>query len=143
MSGNIRNLRDSFLHFIADNLPAITVHPVRFDSTLPASNSLQVTAINIAFHDATYSAGYPSCQFVTLDILHTDELAALDMEEILVALLQKGASTELMDYTDPAAPVQVSTSLAYWNSEQIKFRTVNSVDYFHRSTVLQIWTRYV
>jgi len=142
MSGNVRNLRDSFLHFVADNLPAASVHPLRFDSARPQYNSLQIGRINIAFHDATYSTMYPTCQFATLDILHTAELDALDLEESLVALLQLGGSTELTDYSG-STPVQVSNSLIYWNPLQIKFRTVASVDYFHRSAVIELWTRYI
>ena len=142
-SGNVRNTRDSFLHFLADNQPSVTIHPVRMERDSPSSNTLQVNSLNVAFHDATYSSGAPTSQFVTIDILHEDELEALDIEESTVALLQKGAATPLLDYTIPASPVSVSKRLIYWKSESIKFRTVVSPDYYHRSCVLELWLRYV
>lgn len=160
MSGNIRNMRDTFLHFLADNLPANSVHPVRWDKKKPEYNALQVSSLNVTFHDAVYSPKQPTSQFITLDILHDDELAALDLEESVVALLQLGGYTKLLDYSaasggsygstrfgvtsygDPG-PQQVSNFLVFWNPESIKFRTVASADYFHRAAVLELFVRYI
>lgn len=140
-SGNIRNLRDTFLHFLADNLTGATIHPVRASKDQPQYNSLQVGSINITFHDATYSVRAPTTQFLTMDILHDDELLALDLEESLIVLLQTGAQALLLDYSG-TTPVQVSNSKVFWNVDTIKFRTVASVDYFHRSSVLELYVRY-
>lgn len=140
---NIRNLRDTFLHFLADNLAgAATIHPVRSSKDKPQYNSLQLGSINVTFHDATYSTREPTSQFVSLDILHDDELDALDVEESTVALLQLGGMTPLMDYSGDT-PVQVSNSQVFWGATHIKFRTVQSTDYFHRSAVLELFVRYI
>lgn len=144
MSGNIRNLRDSFLHFLADNLPLNSVHALRFSKTTPLNSSLQIGQINVAFHDSTYSANAPSNQFVTLDILHDDELAALDLEETLVVLLQLAGYSPLLDYSvTTQGPVAIGNTNFVWNPQGLKFRTVSSIDYFHRSAVLELSTRYV
>lgn len=139
--GNIRNTRDTFLHFIADN--NITTHAVRYDSTDPSSNTPQVGAVNVTFHDAVYDPSHPTRQFVTLDILDNSELSALDTEEALVTLLQKAGYTPLLDYSS-GSPAQASTkSLVSWDPAEIKFRTVAAADYFHRSAILTLLIRYV
>lgn len=117
------------------------MHPVRADKDKPQYNTFQIEKLNVTFHDATYGTRQPSTQFLTLDILHGNELDALDIEETVVALLQEGGMTPLMDYSVSPA-VQVSNNLVFWNPESIKFRTVASTDYFHRSAVLELFTRY-
>jgi hypothetical protein len=136
---NIRNTRDTFLHFVYDN--GITTHAVRFEQDKPQNNILQVKAVNVTFHDATYSTKEPSSHFVTLDILHSSELDALDLEEQLVVLLQKAGYTPLLDYSGPS-PVPVGNTKVYWDPTSIKFRTVAAADYFHRSAILQLLLRY-
>jgi hypothetical protein len=141
MSSTLRNVRDTFLHFLADNLPVETVHPIRFDKTRPHQNIPQLKKLNVAFHDADYSSRSPASQFVTLDILHDDELYALDLEESVVGLLTLGGQASLLDYsTQPA--VQVANRLVFWNTDSIQFRTVASTDYFHRSAFLELYVRY-
>ena len=142
MSGNIRNLRDSFLHFLADNLTGITVHPMRASRSNASNDSLQVSALNVTFHDSTYSTNGPTSQFLTLDIVHEDELLALDMEEPLVNLLQLGGITQLEDYS-VSPPVQIGNKIISWNPQSVKFRTVLAPNYFHRSSVLELYIRYV
>jgi len=137
---NIRNTRDTFLHFIADN--GITTHAVRFDSAKPQDNVLQVDAVNVTFHDVVYETNCPTKQYVTLDILYNSELSALDMEETLVALLTQAGYTPLQDYS-VSEPVSVKNTLIYWDPTSIKFRTVAAADYFHRSAILQLLIRYV
>lgn len=141
MSSTIRNLRDTFLHFLADNLPPKTIHPVRYSRDIPEFNSLQHERLNVTFHDADYSSRSPAIQFVTIDILHTDELLALDLEEQVVDLLTRGGQAHLMDYSG-YSPTMVQNSLVFWNTEQIRFRTVASVDYLHRSAALELYVRY-
>jgi hypothetical protein len=139
-NGVIHNTKDTFLHYIADRVD-FTVHNVRFSATQPDTNAPQVGAINITFHNAEYDIPNPSTLYVTLDILHTDELAAGDMEEALVAVLQAAGYTQLLDYSS-GTPEAVGVRKVYWPII-VKFRTVAAADYFHRSAILLLSVRSV
>jgi hypothetical protein len=42
-------IRDTFLHYLADNLPSLTIHPLRADPNDPTAGIFAMNAVNIRF----------------------------------------------------------------------------------------------
>lgn len=123
----MRATRDSFLHFLADNLPAsMPVNNIRRDTQDTKSDRLKIDSVNVQFLDSMPTLE-KSETLVEISVLHTDELTGLDWVRTLFQLLSTGYQTPKLDYTDPANPVPFGTMI-YWNT-QIAFRTVYSDSY--------------
>jgi hypothetical protein len=134
----MRNCRDSFLHYIADNLPSFTVHNIRVDKSDPKLNQIMLNAINITFHNTDIMGPSMLSQcLVTVDVINDYELTALDEAEQVANLLFKNATSSLMDFTDPTAPVIVPGGQIFWNLA-MPFKTVHSDNFYHMSALLNL-----
>lgn len=145
---NFRACRETFLHYLADNLPDITFHYIHYEKDNEAANQLQSNAVNITFHDAKANgAGDVSEQLVTLDIVNDSEIDAIDQEEQIITLLQKACITPLMDYSGvssdpPTAAAALGSEKLYWDT-QVSFQTVAAPSYFHRSALIKLALHYL
>lgn len=132
----MRQVRDTFIHFLADNLAGQTVHAVRFDRDNRDSQMHQIGAINVAFLDPKVNIRQESRQGVAIDLLELNENDALDKAELIARLLQSTAYIPKMDYSDPSAPVSTGTCVS-WDGE-VSFSSVGSERYFHLTTLVTL-----
>lgn len=131
----MRNATDSFLHLIADNLPALKVHPLRTDHAHPENETLQMNAVNIEFTIADLRVQV-SQVYASIDVINDDELVARDWALQIAQLLQQGGIAPEMDYsglaaTPPTAAVPTGANI-FWNPNAVRFRPVNSGDSYFR-----------
>lgn len=132
----MRSARDTFLHYLADNLTNLTVNYVRKDSKTPNSDKQRANAVNVWFINDLLSTHISRLQ-VSIDVLFYDENQAIDAVQQVVGLLQTAAYTANLDYTNPAGPVATGTNI-YWNPFNITFKVVSSDLYYHYSCTLAI-----
>ena len=130
----MRSPRDSFLHFLADNLPSLSIHPIRRDPDDPATGTLQVEAINVGFGRLDLGITVSSI-FAKIDVISTSELTATDMMQQVWLLLAAKFYTPLLDYTDPQNPVQMGTMLMW---KRCRFVPVDNDAYFQFSCTLPL-----
>jgi hypothetical protein len=139
---NIRATRDTFLHYLADNLTSLTFNNMRVDKQNPKLNSMMLNAINIAFHNVDFSGPSDLSQtLVTVDVANDTELVAIDQAEQVSQLLFKAAFAPLMDYTVPSAPVQISNERVFWNLA-MRFKPVHSENFFQMSALLHLYVHF-
>jgi hypothetical protein len=125
----MRAARDTFLIFLNDNITGgIPIHAVRRSSTDPNADQLQIGAVNVKFLDPEFN-NKVAVQPVAIDIVHDDELTALDWANAVWNLLSIRMYTELKDYTNPASPVNTGYTI-YW-PDTLRFRQVESPFYAH------------
>lgn len=132
----MRSARDTFLHYLADNLPGLSVNYVRKDVSNPNSAKQRVNAVNVWFVNDLLSTHVSRVQ-ASIDVLYYDENQAVDAVQQVVALLQASAFTPNIDYSVPTAPAPTGTNI-YWNPFSITFKCVASDLYFHYSCTLSI-----
>jgi hypothetical protein len=111
----MRSVRDTFLHFLADNLPGVTVRYLRRDLNDPSADNLAVNALNVQFLNV--ELGHIDTHQTVLD---TDEAALAAMQSAW-EILKAGAYTPLLDYTVPATPVVVGKNV-FWDRNKVQFR---------------------
>lgn len=120
---DIRSLRDTFVDFLDDQLTGlVVVHVITRDPNKVASSSLRMDALNVKFLGVGISPLLPS-QEVVLDIIHSNELSALALVEIVGDLLSRTYFTPRYDYTNPSAPLAIPQSNVYW-SKVLPFRSI-------------------
>jgi hypothetical protein len=130
-------IRDTFLHYLADNLPSLTIHPLRADPNDPTAGIFAMNAVNIRFANANF--GVSICtQHVNIDICYDSELDAVNAMNSVWTVLGAAFSCPLLDYTDPAHPVQLNTNNIYWDALGVKFRSVRSDFYSHYTCSLKL-----
>lgn len=135
---NMRAARDTFLRYLADNLPSLTVHNIRVDKDDPKLNEIMLNAVNVAFHNSDFvGPGELSQALVTVDAIYDDELVAIDAVEQISRVLFTAAFAPLMDYTVPAAPVQISNERLFWDLS-LRFKPVHSENFFHLSALVHL-----
>src|SRR5690349_20942054 len=100
----MRQCRDTFLRFLADNLTGITLHNVRFGTSNPADARYQVGAVNVKFLD-TDPNPHIGQTTVEICVMNDDELTALDWVKQVYDILSSAYYTPKMDYTNPNSPV--------------------------------------
>jgi hypothetical protein len=131
------DVRDSFLHFLADNLQTVTVnniivpiivHNVRRDLNVPASDQLSLDAINVKFLNTDYGMNVSS-QTVSIDLCYNDELQAASVQTALFNLLRQAAYTPKLDYTNPTDPAVIGYQV-FWEPG-IKFKPIHNMLYTH------------
>ena len=130
----MRNARDSFLHYLADNL-SFDVHALMADANSPASSRLQLNTLNVDFLDISPSFGNATIR-VVLDVLHDDENAALDMIQGIWDLFKQAFYTPILDYSDPAHPA--TAAWLYWDQGQTRFTRVATDRYCHYTCTLTL-----
>lgn len=135
---NVRACRDTFLHYLADNLPTLKIHNLRVDKSDPKLNEIMLNAVNVSFHNSDFSGpSQLSETILTIDVINDNELIALDQAEQISQLLFKAAYAPLMDYTVPASPVQISNERLFWNLA-LRFKPVHAENFFHLSALLHL-----
>ena len=135
----MRNCRDSFLHYLADNLPSFTVHNIRVDKTDPKLNQIMLNAINVTFHNTDIMGpSQLSQQLVTIDVINDYELKAIDQAEQIANLLFKNATSSLLDFTDPVTPVLIPGGQIFWNLV-LNFKMVHSENFYHMSALMHLF----
>ena len=131
------DVRDSFLHFLADNLTPIIVnnvsvpilvHNVRRDVNSPANDNLLINALNIKFLNSDFSMNVSSLT-VSIDVIYDDELQAAGVQHALFTLLSQAAYTPKLDYSNITNPVDVGYTV-FWEPE-IKFKPISNMLYTH------------
>lgn len=122
----MRSTRDTFLHFLSDNLAGYTIHPIRRDADNPDGEVNQMNAINVKFLNSDFSWQIGK-QLVVLTICNENELAALDMAQAVFNLLKLRFYTPKFDYSS-GSPVATGDCI-YWE-QTISFRTIHSPLYF-------------
>jgi len=133
----MRSLRDTFLHFLADNLTDVPVHNIRRDKNDPGAGTPQNNAVNVEFLDTQPSTQIGRC-VVCIDIINDNELDAVDWAESVFNVLGAAFMTPQLDYTDPANPVRTGTNL-YWSREGVKFIPIPSDFYYRLSARLTVY----
>ena len=131
------NVRDSFLHFLSDNLTTTTVngatvnilvHNTRRDINVVGSDSNQIDAINVKFLNADFAMEV-STLTASIDVIYSDELQCAAVTEALFTLLRQAAYTPKLDYSDLDNPVDVGYTV-FWEPA-IKFKPIQNMLYTH------------
>jgi hypothetical protein len=131
----MRALRDTWLHYLADNLPGVKVNPLRRSSTNEGLDTPQANAVNVQFlKDDLAITGTKTS--VLIDILNDDENACLDMVQQVWHLLNVTGSIPKLDYTS-GSPTPLGNNIS-WDSTKIQFRYVYSAFYFRYSCLLAL-----
>ena len=132
----MKKAHDTFLHFLSDNLSGIAVHPIRDDPDRVEAASFKQNALNVEFLDAKYDP-HVCVLTVSLDLIHTSQITALDWLTTIGAQLSSAFYTPLLDYAAPATPVSAGSNLM-WDRDSINFRKVASDHYAHYSCRLRL-----
>src|SRR5688572_11161354 len=111
----MRATRDTFLHFLSDNLTGLTVRNVRKATNNPSLAKLADNAVNVQFLTPRPHPHIAS-QLVSIDVIHEDELTAVDMTQQVYELLSSAYYTPKYDYTDPDNPVLTGQNIM-WSRE--------------------------
>lgn len=129
-------VRDTFLHFLADNLTGIEVHPVRKDPNDPSAELLKLNAVNVEFLGFDLAVDV-SGQQVVIDVVNDDERTAVTWVSSLFTLLSAAYYTPKLDYNTPSSPVPTGTNIM-WDRKKVRFRKVGNDNYSHFSCVLDL-----
>jgi hypothetical protein len=132
----MRQARDTFLHFLADNLPTLTIHNLRHDPNFPSASQLQMEGLNIQFLNDSPRVDVSGLT-VTIDATYANELDAVDAMTTVWKLLQLTGYTRLTDYSDPNNLIVHNTNLV-WDTTQVRFRPVFSDTYTRFSCLLAL-----
>lgn len=135
MSTPFRDCRDTFLHFLYDNLAGIAVVAIREDPNDPSASVLKPNAINVQF--LKLSADTVATQQVSIDIIHDTENTAVDWMESVWTLLRSAFYTPLYNYSTPSAPVAKHTNIM-WDRDSVKFIPVMSENFVRYKCVLPL-----
>jgi hypothetical protein len=131
----MRNARDTFLRYLADNLPSLTIHPVRFDKNFPGGELLQGNAVNVEFTNSEFTV-IENEQIVHIDICHENELTALDWARQVAELLLTAAYVKKLDYSSGTG-VNANDGWISWEPH-VRFRAVSDLTYFRFSATLRL-----
>jgi len=139
---NMRASRDTFLHYLSDNLPSLTFNNLRVDKQNPKLNEIMVNAVNVTFHNNDFRGPSDLSQILaTVDVVYDRELDAVTAAESISQLLFKAAYAPLMDYTNPSAPVQIANERVFWNVA-LGFKVVHAENFFHMSALLHLFVHF-
>jgi hypothetical protein len=131
----MRSVRDTFLHFLADNLPGVTVRYVRKDPNDPSADNLAVNALNVQFLNV--ELGHIDTHQTVLDLIYDTDEAALEAMQSAWEILKAGAYTPLLDYTVPSSPVAVG-KLVFWDRNKVQFRKLYDDNHCRYSCTLPL-----
>lgn len=122
--------RETFLHYLQDNLAPIAVHNLRRDPDDPDAERVLCPAVNVQFH-GDKTTNHVSTVQVYIDVVNESEWDATGVIGQVSALLTARFFTEKFDYSDPANPKNLGTTLS-WNPERVIFRPIWD-DNFYRA----------
>lgn len=131
----MRALRDTFLHFLADNLSGTKIHPLRRDKNDASLSAPQVNAVNVQFIKDSLGVSVAQTT-VSIDILNDDENNCLDTVQAVWNILATVGSIPKLDYSGQS-PVATGTSIS-WNTGNVQFRYVYSDFYYRYSCLLSL-----
>src|SRR5579859_3463203 len=128
----MREVLDSFIHLLADNLPAgITVHVLRDDPNDANASRLQENSVNISFLNFTLGAGqYLSSVQAVIDVVNVDGNIAVDWVDAVWQIMKAAFFSPIYDYSTPSAP-EAGTRNMLWDPKRIAFKKVSSSSYAH------------
>jgi len=127
--------RDSFLHLLADNLPAeVKVHNVRKDPDTPGSERLHTNKVNVQFLSDDLHTGV-SLVLVTVDVIHEDERTAIDWTKKVWDILSAALYAPVYDYSS-GTPVATGWNLSW--GQPVRFRPIFDELYTRRSATLTL-----
>lgn len=129
----MKQIRDTFLHFIADNAPTRVVHPLRADASDPTASRIAIDAINVTFIEYAPLQGNSKTK-VVLDVVYESESSVMAAIEELTTLLTSAYYTPLMSYAS-GTPVVVGGNV-HWDRDGVRFFRVGATEYCHYSCVL-------
>jgi hypothetical protein len=125
----MRAARDSFLHFLSDNLAGLEVRNLRRDPDMPELEFIKPNAVNVKFLDVGLSV-HVAPLTASIDIAHDSELSAIDLMKQVWSLLSATGYCAQKDYTDPQNPVALNSNL-FWDTNSVSFRPISG-DLFSR-----------
>lgn len=133
----MRQTRDTFLHFLSDNLASssITVNNVRLDLNVPGSEKYKMNAVNVKFLDVN-PLDTIGDTMVEISITNDNELTALTWVKKVVDILTSAYFTPKLDYTNPSSPTAVGTNI-YWDFS-LRFRPIYNEHYCDFRCVLTL-----
>jgi hypothetical protein len=130
----MRNVKDSFLHHLADNL-SIEVNSIRTDQSDPSHNTLKLNALNVEILDVTPSFGRATMR-VALDVVFDDENTALDAITSIWNLFKLSFFTPVLDYSQNT-PTDTGVRV-FWEPESSRFTRVSANRYCHYTCTLTL-----
>ena len=132
----MRHERDTFLHYLADNISKYKIKNVRFDPAIPDSSRITSGAINVQF-----LSDNPQVQVgvmaVSIDCVADRELDVIDMADTVFKLLSLNSMCPQYDYTNPQNPVQLSGNI-YWDANSLNFRPISDKLYCRYNSLLYL-----
>lgn len=131
----LRDVRDTFLHFLNDNLGSIPVHAVRSDPHNPQAEALKLNTVNIQFLNISLDS--IARQQVVIDVLNDNENTAVDWVTSIWQLLRSAFYTPLYNYSTPSSPVAQRSNIM-WGQKSVVFRRVASTNYTHYTCILPL-----
>lgn len=129
----MREVRDTFLHYVADNLEGLEVHPLIRTPVDQSLDALKMNCINVSFEDLNLNSDI-SEYYVVIDVIYDDEMTAVDAVAALWRVL-RGCMTPLVSYVDPSLQVQGNVC---WERSDIRFLRVVNDSYIHFSCVMPL-----
>lgn len=124
---NIQNVRSTFLHFLADNLPDLEVWNVRRQSELTggtasaAQSQIKMNAVNVTFTNMNPRTKVANVT-ARIEVVYDDELNAVSALEQVSTILQASGMTALNDYT--STPPTATGRSIFWSVNSLDFRPV-------------------
>lgn len=135
----MQDCRDTFLSYLAANLPGITIHPIRQDPDHPENQVIQMNSVNVEFLNSSFSV-FVSKQYVAIDVAMDLERDALATATAVAALLQTNASIPKNHYTvDQATHETVVTPVGtsiWWNPNAVNFKDIQTDGAYFRFNCL-------
>jgi hypothetical protein len=126
-------VRDTFLHFLADNLNGVEVHHVVKDPNDPSSDMLKMNCVNVTFLGVGLTNTI-NVQDVSVDVVADSAEDAVSWMLAVWGLLKAAFYTPLRDYTDYQNPVSCGSNLMW--ERQVNFRPVSVDNYSHYSAII-------
>lgn len=121
----MQDCRDTFLSYLAANLPGLTVHPVRQDTGHPEDSLVHMNALNVQYLNSYFSVRHVSRQYVALDVCADDERTAIAQAAQVANLLQQSASIPKNHYGSDGSVTPTPSSI-FWNPDALNFKTVET-----------------
>lgn len=133
----MRATRDSFLHFLSDNLvpQGIPVYNLRRQPDNVQTDLTKSNGVNVEFFD-TFPTLAESETMVEISVINDDELTCVDWVSKVFKLLSSAYLTPKYDYTVPASPVSLGTNI-YWNIV-LQFRRIYSDSFADYRVVISL-----
>lgn len=117
----MQEVRDTFVRYIADNLPGQRVHFVRQDSDYPEAQYLETNAINVTFRSLA-GDGNVGRQTTVIDLVFEDEDNLIAAYTQLRDILRSSFYTPAYSYAVPSAPVALGYNVIW--GRNISFQRV-------------------